>query len=224
MRINRHGFTLVELLIVLMVIVVLLGLLLPAVQHARAAARLTACKNNLRQLGLAVHMHANSHRGEFPKTVHAGVALSWVFTLGPYLEDVDAIRLCPDDPEGSDRLSSNGMGTSYLINEYVAIPLPESILNLYKMKETSKTILAFEGADERTATSEHVHASLWYTERNISRNLWWAQLLAEVKPDRHSGSANYLYADGHVETLSEEVVYEWMQLDVAQGTNFAVPR
>jgi prepilin-type processing-associated H-X9-DG protein len=204
----------------------MMALLLPAVQAARATARWTTCKNNLRQLGLAIHLHANSHRGEFPKTVHAGVARSWVLTLAPYLEDVHAIRLCPEDPKNMERLGPAGKGTSYLINEYVATPvsdLPESITNINKMKESSKTIVVFEGADERTATNEHVHASLWYTERNVNRNLWWEQLLTEVKPDRHSGSANYLYADGHVEAIAEEIIHQWMQQDIAQGTNFAIP-
>lgn len=216
--------TLVELLVVTAIIGMLLALLLPAVQAARESARQSECKNNLRQLGLAIHMHAQNHRGAFPKTVHAGKSLSWVFTLAPYLESVDAIRLCADDPAGWDRLSTNGQGTSYLINEYIAFPLPESILSLYKLRETSKTIIVFEGADDRTLTNEHVHASLWYSERNIKRNFWWAQLLAEVKPDRHFESANYLYADGHVESWTAEVVYQWMQEDIAKGTNFAIPR
>src|SRR4051812_44122772 len=51
----RRGFTLIELLVVIAIIGILIGLLLPAVQQAREAARRASCKNQLKQLGLAIH-------------------------------------------------------------------------------------------------------------------------------------------------------------------------
>lgn len=122
----RAGFTLIELLVVIGILGLLMGLLLPAVQKIRLAAKQTECRNNMRNVGLACHAFHQEH-GAFPRcTVRprgttavkgeppgnlsnwgSGTYESWVREITPYIEQrnarvQDAIRIigCPSDPRG----------------------------------------------------------------------------------------------------------------------------
>lgn len=222
---RRHAaLTLVELLVVISIIGVLLALLLPAVQQARAAARRTSCMNNLRQLGLAIAQYTDSHGGRFPRGADDPSDLtSWVFTLAPYLENVDAMRICPEDPLR--QAWHETRGTTYLLSEYLAMDIPESVETIDQLDSTSLTIVAFEGSDLRDpdlggSLVDHAHPSKWFRQNFVSLKKTWTLLKREIQPNRHSISvAHYLYADGHVNVIDEETVHRWAD----NGYNFALP-
>ena len=87
---KRRGFTLIELLVVIAIIAILIALLLPAVQQAREAARRSTCKNNLKQIGLALHNYHDVF-GTFP--IGSQVTYyraNWRSAILPYIDQAPA--------------------------------------------------------------------------------------------------------------------------------------
>ncbi|HWL08219.1 MAG TPA: DUF1559 domain-containing protein [Planctomicrobium sp.] len=160
---SRLGFTLIELLVVIAIIAILVALLLPAVQQAREAARRSQCKNNLKQIGLALHNYHDVYGGFPIGTRHSERAgavslfgVSWWVGLLPYLEMADLYNKMTLVGRHPGSLAANTDGNTIngpLLNGLVirtmvcpSSPLPQ----LRPMHETNVTASQYTGISGAT--------------------------------------------------------------------------
>ena len=212
---SRSGFTLVELLVVIAIIGTLIGLLIPAVQSARAAARRVQCASNMRQVGIGILNFADTHQGKWPDTTHTvepdpvtgEFIRAWIYAVAPFIESVDAIRICPDDKLATQRLAARM--TSYTLNGWLSSEARPSFDRMRTITEKTKSILAFELSEKKgfdDPYADHVHSFDWFTTTRKNRGLVFQGVTNEVAVGRHLRSAHYLYADGHIESIAEEEI------------------
>lgn len=205
--IQRGGFTILELLAVCAVLAVLAGFLIPAVARSKMRANQAACLSNQRQIGLAILLYAGDHDGTLPQSTHTTgrrrVEESWIFTLAPYLDDIDKVRICPADSAQRQQNIRKLQATSYVVNDLVFDD--PTFFRMVAIPSPSRTILTAILSENRapSTTGDHIHGAEWTS---------WKNALEDIEPDRHrpgarstdrlEGSANYLFADGHAETIS----------------------
>lgn len=206
---TRKGFTLVELLVAIAIIAVVAGVLGSVGRSLLGRSRLLDCSRNLRQVGMAAMLYAGDHQMKLPATSHQRGGNSWTRSLQPYACETLSSK-CAED--------GNELRThTYVINDFLtpspagAEHLDFSILAAIARPES--TFLFAEAAIAHT--SDHFHFAPYYGGKVPP-----AVFEYQVAVGAHGDRANYLFADGHVETLSPEEIQIRLAAD---GTRFVDP-
>jgi prepilin-type N-terminal cleavage/methylation domain-containing protein/prepilin-type processing-associated H-X9-DG protein len=226
---KTRAFTLLELLVVIAIIALLAALAFPVIGGVKARAQQAACASNLRQIGAAMILYCQDHEGRFPASTHSGPASeSWIYTLLPYLAQVEEVRLSPGDPDYEKRRALRT--TSYTMNEYLVVPLTgpfgeqlEPAADYRQLPQPTRTVTTFLAAEGKVTTSaDHTHSRNWKIWKTVTNDITADRFRSGGRSkDKDRGRANYLFADGHVESHEARTVRALIE----RGVNFArVPR
>lgn len=216
----------IELLVVIAIIALLLAIILPSVKRVQLLAKKAFSMNNMRQIGMAMSLYTDDNAGLFPESTHtASKERSWIFTLAPYLSEVDEIRIDPADPKRKERLENNM--TSYVLNEYIVSDdfntdpfgntTGPTYRNARKLKIPAKTITVFVCSDDTDVTDakDHVHSTEWFDGSHVPID----EIKKDIQIDRYGTTTLFLYADPHVESVKSDDITKM----AGQNYNFAEP-
>jgi len=224
---KSRGFTLIELLVVIAIIAILMGILMPALQKVRKQGYMVVCRNNLKQIGLAAHMYADSNNYMVPRGLVYHTSPAWFELFMPYLSQKPttagdyrtvSIYRCKGYPNKNQTVCYiiNGWGfrgpEDTTGNEFEG---PTKITSLkrtsesiyltdYEFIDEETTLIITEAGQEGLETCDIRRQSdlAYMTDGTISPT-------RRVPLDRHSRGSNILYFDwsvGHLE--SKDIVMD----------------
>jgi len=219
---HRGGFTLVELLVVIGIVTVLIAILLPALNTARADAQTLQCLSNLRQLVVAANEYVDANNGSYPSAQYSTfqsplvTAYAWDFTtitnittgahsVVPGLlwqgQTSAAVQQCPSfdgaSNAGADPYTGYNYNTSYIGHgqgEFVVAPAKQS-----QVKYPSRCALFGDG-QYAAGADKFMRAPFPPTIGGVTDQAFKNQA-AGTQGFRHRGGTNVAFADGHAETL-----------------------
>lgn len=218
----KNGFTLIELLVVMAIILILAGILFPAIGRVRQDAKQSRCLTQSREIGVALMLYLGDNDDTYPQEHRSTPDPTQADNLGqleaidygspfdkilPYVSGTSTSKqdlyVCPEDidPHGEHLLDANGNcpGTMPLAPPPGA--LTSFLLNSYylfgltssQVTDISRSIYIAERKD----TFCDVHYHPWLGEIELPTGLADKTNPIAIASDRHLGGSNYIYADGH---------------------------
>jgi len=217
---RRRAFTLIELLVVIAIIAILAALLLPTLGRAKIAAKNTACKNNVRQLGLALAMYVGDHSA-YPHTVDANISKTWYLSIGPYYGFSSNVMMCPTFP-GEWRIEqalvwidgnayhrgpstpNKAAGVSYGYNGFGIASANATNwlgnLGLGWTVNAGQFTPAIKDVAVKSPAEMIAMADSFPQPGFTNIYAFLLSLSSQPSPERHNGGCNLGFADGHVVT------------------------
>lgn len=202
--IDRRGFSLVEMLVVIATIAVLAAMLFPILQAAQGKARDATCASNIHEMSLAVQMYAQDHDGVFPVSYVArktGPYYSWRQTVQPYVRNTD-IFMCPSSVTKGPKAAElpPWLRHGYAMNGWLSAPNLLSIgggagrpVSESAVGEPSKTILLSDAGYSNCPVA-----------LDLDHYEWLGMQEQPLPSQRHTGrTATFCFVDGHVKRMTE---------------------
>jgi prepilin-type N-terminal cleavage/methylation domain-containing protein/prepilin-type processing-associated H-X9-DG protein len=211
MRLGNGGFTLVELLVVIAIIALLLGILLPSLNGVRRQAKKISCISNMRQMGVALQTYLIDSENRLPpSSCHLSDPNQyWLKILTKYTGENLLFR-CPSDEAKNfvdwnlplDEQQDDPRWSSFALNGLLD---PRCLYNrgrynnVINIRQQGYCIYVSESPSSWTKY-DHIHPETWGSLEQVKGQVAW---------NRHEGTSNYLFVDGHAENLKVEQTWSW---------------
>jgi len=195
---RRNGFTLIELLVVIAIIAILAAILFPVFAKARENARRASCASNIKQIGLGLMQYCQDNDEMYPRRIFdrgapTGFTPIWSQVIQPYVKSANLLQ-CPSN--GNAR--THQTQTAQSNGQYPAIQRSYAYNARFGNDDGNPDTAL---ADVQSPAGKIIAAEIYDRDWNDYGSPWWGSGNWDFGFAGHLGTANYLFADGHVKSL-----------------------